>query len=287
LFDRSGKRLGVVGEAADYSNPALSRDDTKLAIDIRDAKTRTRDIWIFDLVRGKRTRLTFDPAEDVNPIWSSDGTRIAFISDRSGQRNIYWKAADGSGSEELLVGGKEGQENVEDWSQDGKDLIYNVLVPAGAHLYVLPLADRKPIPFLNSEFRTEEGQFSPNSRWVAYRSTESGRPEIYVQGFTLDSSQARGKWQVSVDGGELPRWRRDGKELFFHFGDGYFAVDVKTDGSPFQAGIPKFLFAIPTVSTSVGGGSPFVVTKDGQRLLVLATIEKTANAPLEVLVNWR
>ena len=106
---------------------------------------------------------------------------------------------------------------------------------------------------------------------------ESGRTEIYVQGFTLDSSQPRGKWQVSTAGGELPRWRRDGKELFYHFGDGYFAVDVKTDGASFEAGIPKPLFAVPTVSSNAGGGAPFVVTRDGQRFLVLAQIEKPAN----------
>ena len=286
-FDRNGKRLGVVDEAADYSNPALSPDDTKLAVDVRDPRTRTRDIWIFDLVRGTKIRLTFDPADDVNPIWSPDGTRIAFTSDRTGQRNIYWKSADGSGSEELLLGGKEGQENVEDWSQDGKYLMYNVLVPGGAHLYVLPLVDRKPIQFLNLEFRTEEGQFSPDDRWAAYRSTESGRPEVYVQGLPLDPSKPRGKWQVSVAGGEVPRWRRDGKELFFEFNNGYFAVDVKTEGSSFEAGIPKPLFTAPTASTSVGGGSPFVVTRDGQRLLVITTIEKPSNQPLEVLVNLR
>jgi serine/threonine protein kinase/Tol biopolymer transport system component len=288
-FDRSGKRLGVVGEAAEYSNPALSRDDTRLAVGIRDPQTKTRDIWIFDLLRGSRTRLTFDPADDLDSIWSPDGTRIAFTSNRLGQRDIYQKPADGSGSEELLLGGKGGHKNVEDWSPDGKYLIYNYQAPgASPHLYVLPLGgDRKPAPFLNPEFAAEQGQFSPNGRWVAYRSSQSGRMEVYVQGFTLDSSQARGKWQVSVAGGELPRWRRDGKELFYHFGDAYFAVDVKTDGASFEAGIPRLLFQVPTVSSSPTGGAPFAVTGDGQRFLVLAQAEKTASAPLEVLVNWR
>ena len=108
-----------------------------------------------------------------------------------------------------------------------------------------------------------------------------------MQGFTLDSSQPRGKWQVSVAGGELPRWRRDGKELFFHFADGFFAVDVKTDGASFEAGIPRLLFETPTVSSSPGAGPPFVVTRDGQRLLVLAEAEKAGNQPFDVLVNWR
>jgi eukaryotic-like serine/threonine-protein kinase len=287
-FDRSGKRLGGVGETADYSNPALSLDDTKLAVGIRDPQTKTRDIWIFDLLRGTKTRLTFDPADDLDSIWSPDGTRIAFTSDRAGQRNIYWKPADGSGSEALLLGGKDGQENAEDWSQDGKYLMYNLQPGNAAHLYVLPLVgDRKPVPFLNTEFRTQQGQFSPNGRWVAYLSLESGRKEIYVQGFALDSSQPRGKWQVSVDGGEMPRWRRDGKELFFQFGDTHFAVDVKTDGPTFQAGIPKPLFSAPALVSNTVGGSQFVVTRNGQRFLVFVAAEKTNGQPLDVLVNWR
>ena len=239
-FDRSGKGLGVVGESADYSNPALSPDDSKLAISIRDPQTRTRDIWIFDLVRGGKTRLTFDPADDLDCIWSPDGTRIAFTSDRAGERNIYWKLADGFGPEELVLGGKNGQQNLMDWSRDGKYLLYAYDPDRIQHLYVLPLTgDRKPVPFINTPFATQLGQFSPNDRWVAYRSSESGNVEVYVKGFSLEASQPRGKWQVSTTGGELPRWRGDGKELFYHFADSFFAVDVKTDGPAFEAGIAK------------------------------------------------
>jgi Tol biopolymer transport system component len=284
-FDRTGKKLAAIGQVADYSNPSLSPDDSKLAVCIRDPQTKTRDIWVFDLLRGSSTRLTFDPADNIDPIWSPDGTRIAFTSDRSGQRNIYWKLADGSQPEELLLGGKE-QENVEDWSRDGKYLIYNY-GQNPVHLYVLPLADRKPVPFLTASFNTQEGQISPNGRWIAYISTESGRHEIYVEGFNLDPSQPRGKWQISVAGGELPRWRGDGKELFYHMGDTYYAVDVKTDGPSFSAGIPRILFQVPTVNSSATGGSPFVVTRDGQRLLVLEAVQQTLSAPIDVLVNWR
>jgi Tol biopolymer transport system component len=282
-FDRSGKKLSVVGEVADYSNPALSSDDSKLAIGIRDPQTKTRDIWIFDLLRGTQTRLTFDPADDLASIWSPDGTRIAFSSDRAGQRDIYWKPADGSGAEELLLGGK-GDKNLQDWSPDGKYLMYNNSPDGHTSLYVLPLTgDRKPVPFVNINFATNDGQFSPNGRWVTYRSVESGRSEIYVQGFNLDPSQPRGKWQISTAGGVTPRWRRDGKELFYNFGDTYYAVDVKTDGPSFQAGVPKPLFTTPTIANT----NPFVVSRDGQRILVLAAGEKTASAPLEVLLNWR
>jgi Tol biopolymer transport system component len=284
-FDRSGRKLNTVGQVADYSNPSLSPDNTKLAVCIRDPETKTRDIWIFDLLRGTQTRLTFDPADDIDPVWSPDGTRIAFTSDRSGQRNIYWKLADSSQPEELLLGGKEAQENVEDWSRDGKYLVYNYGLVN--HLYVLPLADRKPVPFLNASFATQEGQLSPNGRWIAFRSTEAGRPEVFVEGFELDPSKPRGKWQISVAGGELPRWRNDGKELIYHFGDTYYAVDVKTDGPSFSAGIPKPLFQVPTVNSSASGGSPFVVTRDGQRFLVLEAVQQSANPTLDVLANWR
>ena len=287
-FNRSGKKLSVVGETADYSNPALSPDDSKLAICIRDPQTGTRDIWIFDLVRGGKTRLTFDPADDIGPIWSPDGTRIAFTSDRSGQRDIYWKPSDGSAPEELLVGGKKFPENVEDWSRDGKYLIYSKTL-AHATLRVLPLAgDRKPVVYLDAGFYTQGSQFSPNGRWVAYDSNPSGKAEVYVQEFNLDPSQPRGKWQISTAGGELPRWRRDGKELYYHYGTQYFAVDVKTDGPTFQAGIPKPLFEAHAVGNTESGGSPYVVTSDGKQFLVLAaTGEKEPSSPIDVVVNWR
>jgi hypothetical protein len=118
---------------------------------------------------------------------------------------------------------------------------------------------------------------------VAYRSVESGRSEIYVEGFNLDPSQPRGKWQITTAGGVTPRWRSDGKELFYNFGDTYFAVDVKTDGKSFEAGIPKPLFTTPTIANT----NPFVVSRDGQRILVLAAVEKTTSSPIEVLLNWR
>ena len=116
---------------------------------------------------------------------------------------------------------------------------------------------------------------------------ESGRSEVYVQGFTLDSSQPRGKWQVSAAGGEIPRWRRDGKELYYESNGRYFAVDVKTDGASFEAGIPRLLFEAPTVFSITGGAQPYVVTHDGQRFLVISPIEKNTTAPIEVVVNWR
>jgi Tol biopolymer transport system component len=285
-FDRDGKKLGTVGDAADFSNPALSPDDSRLAICIRDPQTKMRNIWVIDSLRRSRARLTFDPFDDVNPLWSPDGTRIAFSSNRRGERDVYQKLADGSGQDELLLEAKGGTKNLEDWSPDAQYLLYNYQ-PAGQHyLYIMPFAgDRKPTPFVKTEFRTDQGQFSPNGRWLAYSSYESGKSEICVQGFTLNPSQPRGKWQVSTAGGSEVRWRRDGKELYYYSGGAIMAVDVKTDGASFEAGIPKALFKAPP--GALVARNHFVVSKDGHRFLVVAPVEDATNSPMEVLVNWR
>lgn len=292
-FDRSGKKLATVGEPADYSSPALSPDDRKLAVCIKDPQTNTSDIWIFDLVRGGKSRLTFGPANRCAPVWSPDGARIAFTVMRPFMRDIYWKPADGSSPEQLLLGAGDGGGDVEDWSRDGKYLSFSIPVQSLASLHVLPVAgDRKPVTYLDmtrAGFSTMESRFSPNGRWVAYASSESGRTEVYVQGFNLDPSQSPGKWQVSTQSGEFPIWRSDGKELYYHshYGGGFLAVDVKTDGPSFEAGVPKPLL-IARRGDIPEGGSPYAVTSDGQRFLLLVpTEDKPPSEPIEVLANWR
>ena len=289
-FDRNGKALGSGGEVLDYSNPALSPDNGKLAVSIRDPQTKTRDIWIFDLVHGgKGGRLTFDPGgrPGLHLVAGRNPHRL-HLRTAPGQRNIYWKLADGSRPEELLLGGKDGQENVEDWSRDGKYILYNYYTDRAPYqFYVLPLDDdRKPVPFINIPFATQQGHFSPNDRWLACRSQESGRNEIFVQGFNPDPSQPRGKWQISTDGGEPPRMAIRGTAAPFHFADSFFAVDVKTDGPAFEAGVPKRLFDIPGVSASATHGE-YVVTRDGQRFLIATQSENAVAQPIQVVVNWR
>lgn len=236
-------------------------------------------------MRGTSRRLTFDPADDLNPTWSPDGARIAFTSDRRGVREIYQKLANGSGEDELLLESKESA-HVEDWSADGKFLLYNYnRGGTPADLVLLPVSsadDRKPIPFLATEFEERMGQFARNGRWIAYCSNETGRAEVYVQS-SADGGSARGKLQVSTAGGIEPRWRGDGKELFYLSGSTLLAVDVKTDGASFEAGIPKPLFEIrllPEVRRN-----RYVVARDGQRFLVNTTLGQTSE-PIHVLVNW-
>lgn len=275
-FDRSGKRLGAVGPPAVYSNPALSPDEKRLAVDIRDPKTGTRDLWLFDLARGTSSRFTFDRADDFGAVWSPDGSRIAFTSDRRGHRDFYQKPANGMGDEELLLESADFK-NVEDWSRDGRALIYNFHSKAGQEdLWMLPLVgERKPYPILKTPLAEHQAQFSPDGRWLAY--TASG--DIFVRAFPQG-----GMHQISTDGGEQPKWRRDGKELFYIAGQQKFmAAEVTATPASFTVNTPRALFE---TGLFVGGRNFYVVSADGQRFLVLVPAEEGSALPLTVVMNW-
>jgi eukaryotic-like serine/threonine-protein kinase len=279
-FDRSGKNLGTLGQPAEYSSPALSPDGTRAAVGIQDMQAGRRELWVFDLKRGTTSRFTFDPADEFNPVWSRDASEIMFTSTLTGTRDIYEKASNGIGDPEVVFASKDQQKSVDDWSPDGRYVVYDTtLVPA--NLWVLPLfGDRKPFPFVQGDYDVRQASFSPNGRFIAYTSNESGNFEIYVQTFPDRS----GKWQVSAAGGIHPEWRRDGKELFFVSDNKLMAVDVKTDGPQFQAGIPKPLFGAPFRSGR--WNSVFAPTADGQRFLAVTTTEQQNASPITVVMNW-
>jgi Tol biopolymer transport system component/tRNA A-37 threonylcarbamoyl transferase component Bud32 len=278
-FDRQGKRLSAAGEPATYSNPALSPDGKRLAVGRLDPATNTRDIWVLDLTRGVGSRFTFDKSDDLNPVWSPDGSRIAFSSDRKGRRDIYWKAAGGAGAEEPVLEG-EGSKSMEDWSADGKLLVFNV---NNGEIHAVPVTgDRKPFPVLKAPFVQTETHLSPDGHWIAYGSLESGRREVFVQNFP----PAGGKWQISTSGGSEPAWRRDGKELFFMSGTKLEVVEVKANGSSFEAGIPKELFDVPEL-TNAGHRNRYVATADGQRFLFVTTPRNLDTSPFVVVQNWQ
>ncbi len=292
-FDRAGKELGTVGEPAVYSNPALSPDERRLAVDLRNPQG-TRDIWIFDLVRGGRMRVTFDRAEDMGPTWHPDGTRIAFTSERLGNRSLYQKLVNGAGDDQLLLESKDGLSSAEHWSPDGKWLVFNWRRPALPDLFMLPISGgRDPIPFLATEFREDIRQFSPDGRYLAYRSDESGRHEVYVRDVTRAGTAGQGKWQVSTEGGAEPRWRGDGKELFYVSGAAATsggpgpgtldAVAVTTDGSSFVAGAPRPIFEVRLPGQL---RNRYVVTRDGQRFLVNRGNPIRDVLSIQVLMNW-
>jgi serine/threonine protein kinase/Tol biopolymer transport system component len=283
-FDRHGKQIGTVGEAADYSNPSLAPDEKRIAVCIRDAKTKVRDIWLFDLMRGAKSRFTFDPAEDLNPTWSTDGSRIFFSSSRKGPRDLYQKRVDAADDEEIIYASSD-IKNVEAISPDGRFLLYNTNPGSNDHstkndLWFMPMdGERIPKPYLKTQFNEDQADISPDGRWIAYRSDESGREEIYVATFP----QIGGKWQISSGGGDEPRWRRDGKELFFTVGDRkVMSAEVKTNSAAFETSVPTILF-----ETQLGnlGRNRYVVTGDGRRFLVSARLDDPA-LPINIVLNW-
>jgi Tol biopolymer transport system component len=282
-FHRSGRKLSTLGEPAPYWSPALAPDETRLAVSHRDEQTGTRDLWLFDLPSGGRRRLTFDPADDVNPTWSPDGSRIAFASNRTGTHEIYLKLSNGAGGDELLKASPDGPNYVEDWSSDGAFLVYNHQPRGPSDIYLLPLlGNRTPIPVTATRVGDDMGQVTRSGRWMAYRSQESGRSEVYVRGVSLDGTSDAGKWQVSTEGGLEPRWRGDGRELFYMSGPTLMAVEVKSAAQSFEAGTPTPLFEARL--PFAGGRNRYVVTRDGQRFL-FAVLTEQSHQPIRVTVN--
>ena len=281
--ERSGTRKEPVGEPGDVTNPVLSPDGKRLLITRRDPGSGTRDIWIHDLARGALSRLTFDPAEDFNPAWSPDGAWVAFSSNRKGHKDLYRKRADGIGAEEELLASNI-DKNLEDWSPDGRSLLFNTFEIAGrGDLFLLPLAgNRQPRDFLKSPVNEQQATVSPNGRWIAYTSAETGAMQVYVQPSPLGGVPA-GKWQISAGQGAEPRWRRDGRELFYRTGDAVMAVLVKTDDQTFESGAPTKLFDAPRGRSL---RNTYDVSPDGQRFILEVPETSTTSEPPIVLINW-
>ncbi len=278
-FDRGGKRAGSVEGLGLYLRPALSPDGKRIAVQLLDPQTGAFDIWLVDLARSTVLRLTFGSSNQTHPVWSPDGAQIAFVSDRDGTPNLYRRSSSGAGSEELLLQ-SDTAKHVTDWSPDGRFIAYENQDPkTGADLWLLPLfGDRKPIPFLRTDFSEGQGQFSPDGRWMAYVSDESGRSEVYVQTFPPSG----GKWQISDAGGTYPRWRRDGKELFYIADDQkLMAVAVQT-GSTLQAGRPQALFQTRFFQPII----PYTISADGQHFLINTPTEEDNSSPITVVLNW-
>ena len=277
-YDRQGKSLGALGSGT-YYGPRLSPDGTRLAADFGDPN---REVWIFDLRRGVKTRLTFG-ATDTAPVWSPDGTRIAFAALYGGTRSdILEKKSNGGGQNEPLDVAQ-GNKIPTDWSPDGRFLLLDNNYNALSQVYVLPLAgDRKSYPFAQSQFPQRSGHFSPDGRWVAYTSRESGRDEVYVAPFPGPG----GKWQVSSGGGRMPRWRRDGRELFFvSEDDTLMAAEVEGSRDRFDVKDVRPLFRVNLAPEAGERAGSFDVAADGARFLVNASSDE-AQPPITLVLNW-
>lgn len=281
-LDRSGNPLAVVGKAGIYDQVQLSPDGEIAAISGTEAAQRSRDLWLVDLGRDITSRFTFQPSDDDLPVWSPDGKMIVFTSEREGVDHLYRKAADGTTQEEVVLKGDGVHVHSFDWSRDGRFIAYTRIDPkTRADLWILPTGgDRKPFLFLGTEFNEGQPQFSPDGKWIAYFSEESGQLEVYVQSFP----HAGGKWQISTSGGRKPRWRKDGNELFYIASDWkLMAVTVKTSPT-FEAGTPQALFETP-VRRVLSLGSPYDVAPDGRFLFLLA--QELSSSPIIGVLNWR
>jgi eukaryotic-like serine/threonine-protein kinase len=281
-FDRNGKELGSLGSAGEYAYPSLSPDDKTLAVQRLGQDLGTTDLWMIEVSGGVYSRFTFDPSVESCPLWSPDGSRVVFLSDREGSFDLYQKPSSGTGKEALLLKSSEGK-SLTDWSQDGKFIIYSSAgVKGDSDLWVLPLfGDGNATPLLHTESDESNGRFSPDVHWVAYVSNETGKNQVYVQSFPASGG---GKWQVSTGGGTQPSWRRDGKELFYLAPDrNLMAVAVKAEG---KFDLPKVLFETHLDTNLYDSSNHYAVTADGSRFLVNMPVGEHRLALITVVLNW-
>ncbi len=279
--DRDGRMLGDAWPAGFFA-ARVSPDGRRAAGIITDPQFGSGEIWLRTLADGASQRFTFDPWNDNFPVWSPDGRRIVFRSDRNGVFNLFEKPADGSATETLLL--TTGTDKLPtDWSEDGRFLLFDSLDgETQTDTWVLPMAgDRTPRPFLRTPASEGGAVFSPDGRWVAYESDASGRPEVYVTAFP----QAGAQWQVSTDGGADPRWPRNGHEIIYRLGDRVWSVPV-TLGAAFQAGRPRALFRVGDAAAGSRWTGLYDVSADARRFLLSVRAEAAARQPFDVLVNW-
>jgi hypothetical protein len=271
-FDRAGKVLGSVGEEGQYRQVALAPDGLKAALTRYD-EGGAPSLWLLDLRRAVSARFTFDRADD--PVWSLDSRSLVFYRN-VGRFQLYRKPIDGGG--EALIWEGIGLRYPDSFSPDGRLLTYH----DGRTIGMVPLTGgAKMYPWLETPSSKDEPHFSPDGRWIAYNSNESGQIDVYVQAFPGPGQKVR----VSTDGGGAPRWRADGRELFYLKPDGMLMAASVNVGTTFEAGIPKPLFQTPIADVQLGLDQ-YDVTADGQRFLVLQPTDRTNQTPITVVVNW-
>ncbi len=287
-FDRDGRVLRTLGEPREYSNPRLSPDGKQVAVDIV-APLGNIDIWTLDSGSGDSLRFTFDAALEALPAWSPDGGRIAFFSLKDGPGSLYLKSAGGAGSAERVLAWTDRVEPT-DWSPDGRFIIFAALrlATTGWDLMLLPASGGgEPIPYLETAFEEREAQFSPDGGLVAYTSDETGRTEVYVTTFSEAGAGPSGKWQVSVAGGSQPRWRRDGREIFYLGPDQKLMSREIRPGRLLELGPATALFQTrPREFVSALDRFTSDVSMDGQEFLINTAIDSANSSPISVILDW-
>jgi Tol biopolymer transport system component len=278
-FDRTGRALGTIGGPAPYEQVRLSPDGTRVAAAIEEVEAGSRSVWILEEGRDTPIRFTFAGTHDWQPVWSPDGTRIAFGSYRDGPLNLYIKAATGAGNDEPLVISDE-QKDTGDFSADGRHFAYTSRITKGDVLVTTVAGAREIVPIARTDAEEGEARFAGDGRWIAYTSDETGRKEVFVQPFPPTGA----KWQVSVGGGQQPAWRGDGRELFYVNDEGTLLSVAVAGGGPspvFSAARPLFSVGRPrNIETN------YDVTRDGKRFLVAVLGTAPPRQPATVILNW-
>ena len=288
-FGRDGKRLEIAAPEDIYSSLRIAPDGRQLAVGRRNANGLD-DIWVLQFARSLMTRLTFDTSRETWPVWSPDGRRVAFASNRTGTYQVYVKDASGAGAEQLLTETPYSKLPT-DWSPDGRYILYSEENPKTRDdIWAVPVftddAQRQPVPVLQTPFDDSQPQVSPDGKWIAYVSTESGRSEIYVQAFPATAGPLTGgKWQVSAEGGVSPRWRNDGKEIYFVATDyrRILAAGVHMNGKDLEFDKPVAFISAAMPSNNAYS---YDVAPGGQRFLVEEITAKQRTAPLTIVLNW-
>jgi len=285
-MDRSGTVVRALGlpDENQLLYPEPSPNGQRIAV--QRTVQGNMDIWQVDAARGITSRFTFDTSVDSTAVWAPDGSRLVFRSNRNGVYDLFEKPAAGAGDEQRLFASSD-DKIPSDWSTDGRFLLYVNFVKNVPDLWALPIESQgvgTPFPVVRSRFSEDQGQFSPDGRWIAYRTNESGQDEIYVQAFPGPGGKAR----VSTEGGSQPRWRRDGKELFFVAPDNRLMavpIALPSNGQAPNVGAPVALFVVRLTSR----GAPkhqYAVAPDGQRFLMVVSADETIASPITIVQNW-
>jgi Tol biopolymer transport system component len=282
--DRRGQITGVVGPPGNYFSPRLSHDGTRIAYDRSEETTDSGDIWVMDVERGISNRLTFDPRNESSPIWSPDDRQLLFFGDYPGRSDLFTVAADGTGTPEMLFSNG-GSNMPADWSSDGRYALVQTSAGMGkglTDLQIYSFDENKLSAWLDTTFTEKQARLSPDGRWVAYESNESGRLEVYVRGFPPRG----GKWRVSTDGGVSSTWSRNGKELFYIAPDNTLMSVPITAGETFQTGPPTPLFKLPGTLLSLSVTGQYDVAPDGRRFLMNFNRETEGQKLITLVANW-